>query len=382
MALFEVIRRTKDSEDIVVKYSKTNFNTGSQLIVQESQEALFFAEGKALDLFRAGKYTLSTNNIPLIRNILNIPTGFRTPFTCEVYFIDISEKQSKWGTPSKIEFLEPKYNFPIQIGACGEIRFKVVDSRKLILKLVGIKKDFSSTNINEFFQSQILVKAKTYMSNIIKNEKISIFEIDSYLEKMSNEVKEKLDSDFEEYGIELLNFFITTIAKPEEDRQYQKFKDLYYKQGVGIATVEIDKQVEILKASQEAEKKIIDSEAQAKKRQQEGYTYQEEKQFEIGKEVARNDAIGQYANVGIGLGMMTGISSPLGEKVSQQVTGAFAEVDSKNIVCPNCKTENDRNNKFCKNCGKLLNNKKVCLNCRKELTGDMLFCPYCGKEVK
>ena len=92
MSLFEVIRKKKADDNIVWRYPKTNFNTGSQLIVDESQEALFYSSGKALDLFGPGKYTLSTNNIPILRKILNIGTGFKTPFTCQVYFIDMTEK--------------------------------------------------------------------------------------------------------------------------------------------------------------------------------------------------------------------------------------------------------------------------------------------------
>ncbi len=141
MAIFEVIKKVKADDNLIWRYPKTNFNTMSQLIVHESQEALFFSNGKALDLFGPGKYTLTTNNIPLLKTFLNIPTGFRSPFQCEVYFIDKTEKNSKWGTSSKIEFLDPKYNFPIQIGACGEMRFIVEDARKLLIKLVGIKKN-------------------------------------------------------------------------------------------------------------------------------------------------------------------------------------------------------------------------------------------------
>ena len=88
MALFEIIRKEKEDGNLIWRYPKRNFNTLSQLIVQESQEALFFSNGKALDLFGPGKYTLSTNNIPLLRNFINIPTGGKSPFTCEVYFID------------------------------------------------------------------------------------------------------------------------------------------------------------------------------------------------------------------------------------------------------------------------------------------------------
>ena len=122
MALFEVIRKLKDDENLVWRYPNTKFNTNSQLIVHEGEEAVFYSNGKALDLFGAGKYTLETNNIPLLRKIINIPTGGKSPFQCEVYFINITEQKLKWGTKSRLEFLEPQYQFPISIGACGELR--------------------------------------------------------------------------------------------------------------------------------------------------------------------------------------------------------------------------------------------------------------------
>ena len=104
MSIFEVIQKKKDDKNIVWRYPKRNFNTGSKLIVNESEEALFFRDGESLDLFGPGKYTLSTNNIPLLKRLINIPTGGKSPFTCEVYFIDKTVQQMKWGTPSKLEF--------------------------------------------------------------------------------------------------------------------------------------------------------------------------------------------------------------------------------------------------------------------------------------
>lgn len=138
MALFDVITKEKNDDKIVWKYPKNKFNTSSQLIVHESQEALFFSNGKALDLFGSGKYTLETDIIPILNKIIQIPTGFKSPFRSEVYFIDKSEQTSRWGTSSKIQFLDPVYKFPLEIGACGEMRFVIDDSRKLIVKLVGI----------------------------------------------------------------------------------------------------------------------------------------------------------------------------------------------------------------------------------------------------
>ncbi len=376
--LFEVIKKNKDDKNIVWRYPKRNFNTGSKLIVNESEEALFYSCGEALDLFGPGKYTLDTNNIPLLRNILNIPTGGKTPFTCDVYFIDNTVQKFKWGTPSKLEFLEPQYNFPIAIGACGELRFHIEDSRKLLVKLVGIKKNFDTESIDEFFTSQVLVKVKSYLTNVIKEKNISIFEIDGKLDEISEELKGLLQEDFSEFGIALEQFFVTNIAKPEEDRQYLKFKELYFKKGVGLAEAEVDKTLSTIEAEKEATRKVIEAEATATKRQKEGYSYQEEKSYEIGREVARNEAIGQFTNMGVGLGIMSGTSATVGDKVSKTITGAF--VNGTNTVCPSCKTDNPVGAKFCKNCGTSLLD-RFCSECGGKVDDDAKFCPNCGKKV-
>jgi len=380
MALFEIIKKDKDDSNIIWRYPKRDFNTLSQLIVHDSQEALFFANGKALDLFGAGKYTLTTNNIPLLRNIIEIPTGMRSPFHCEVYFIDKSEQVSKWGTSSKIEFLDPKYNFPIAIGACGEMRFTIEDSRKILLKLVGIKKGFDSTNVDEFFNSCILVKVKSYIAQIIKQENICIFEIDQQLEKFSEELRNKLNEDFLEFGIRLNKFFVTTIAKPEDDKQYLEFKELYFKQTIAVANAELEQKIGIIEEETDARRKIIASQAEATKRAQEGYTYQEEKSYEIGAKVADNQAVGQFTNMGVGIGVMSGVGSQVGDHVGKQVATAFTSVTSS-IYCSNCGTANDSNTSYCKHCGNKLQRNKICSNCNSVLSDDSIFCSKCGERV-
>lgn len=379
MALFDVIKKKKDDQNIIWRYPKRNFNTGSKLIVDESQEALFYSTGKALDLFGPGKYTLSTNNIPIIRGLLNLPTGGKTPFTCDVYFIDKTVQKFKWGTSSRLEFLEPVYNFPISIGACGEIRFQVEDSRKFIVKLVGIKNKFDTKSVDDFFQDQMLVKVKSYLNNIITKEKICIFEIDGKLDEISITLKELLDKDFEEYGIKLEKFFLTNISKPEDDKQYLKFKELYFKKGVLIEDAEVNKDLSRIEAEKEANKIKIYAEAQATKRSLEGYSYQQEKSYEIGKAVAENEAVGQYTNMGVGLGMISGMSGAVGDKISKSVTGAFINTDN---VCLKCGTENKKESKFCKKCGNTLNMpSEYCTNCGEKLDSDSDFCQNCGKKV-
>ena len=109
MELYDVLKYEGDNETIIWKYDKEDFNLGSQLIVHESQEAIFFMNGKALDSFeKAGKYTLDTENLPIISKMMNLATNGETQFHCEVYFVNkVEHLGMKWGTDSKIQFLEP-----------------------------------------------------------------------------------------------------------------------------------------------------------------------------------------------------------------------------------------------------------------------------------
>ena len=131
-----IIKSEGDNSTFIWKHPKEDFNTSTQLIVHESQEAVFFMNGQALDLFGPGRYTLETENIPLLRKITNIPTNGQTPFHCEVYFINKTEQMAiRWGTDSKVQYMEPTYGFPTSIGASGEMTLSVGDSRKLLTSL-------------------------------------------------------------------------------------------------------------------------------------------------------------------------------------------------------------------------------------------------------
>ncbi len=380
MALFEIIKKDKSDDNLIWRYPNRSFNTNSQLIVHEGQEAVFYSNGKALDLFGPGKYTLETNNIPLLRKVINIPTGGKSPFQCEVYFVDKNEKTMRWGTKTRLEFLEPKYKFPISIGACGELRFTIEDARKILLKLVGVKENFDSESLDEFFDSQILMKVKNYIAQIITEQEISIFEIDQQLEKFSKDLQSKLEDDFKEFGIKLNKFFVTTIAKPVDDKQYLEFKELYFKQSVALAEAQLKQKIELIEEDTKAQKVVMASKAEATKRSQEGYTYQEEKAYGIGEKVAENQAVGQFTNVGVGLGMISGIGGPLSNQVSKEVSGAFASVDASN-TCPNCHKEIELGSTFCKYCGTQLVTSKKCPKCGTDLPLDAVFCSKCGERV-
>jgi len=115
----DVIKYEGDNTTFIWKHPIEDFNTGTQLIVHESQEAVFFMNCQALDLFGPERHTLETQNLPLIGKLFSKPDD-QTPFHREVYFINKTEQMAiKWGTDSKLEYVEPTYNFPIQIGASG-----------------------------------------------------------------------------------------------------------------------------------------------------------------------------------------------------------------------------------------------------------------------
>lgn len=320
----EIIKYEGDNSTFIWKHPSEDFNALTQLIVHENQEAIFYRNGQALDLFGPGRYTLETQNIPKIGKALNRTTGGETPFHCEVYFINKVEQMSiKWGTDSKVQYIEPTYGFPLSIGASGEMSLRAEDSRKLLLKLVGAENFLGQQKLVGFFRSFLMTRIKTYIAQVMKTNAINIFEIDENLTLFSDSIKNLLVPDFADYGVSLERFFVTTIVKPDGDRQYEKFKELHFRQYADIAEAKLRQQTDLIYAQTEAQKVVIDSQAQATKRAQEGYTYAQERGFDVAEKVAENEAVGQFTNMGVGLGTMAGVGGAVGGVVGNAVNGAM-----------------------------------------------------------
>ena len=329
----DVIKYEGDNSTFIWKHPLEDFNSLTQLIVHESQEAVFFMNGQALDLFGPGRYTLETQNIPLLGRILRRTTGDVSPFHCEVYFINKTEQMSiKWGTDSKVQYIDPQYGFPLAIGASGEMSLRAEESRKLLIKLVGTERSLNQQKLVSFFRAFLMTRVKTYIAQVIKKESISIFEIDERLSSFSENLYKLLIPDFADYGISLERFFVTNIVKPDGDRQYEKFKELHFRQYADIAEAKIRQQTDIIHAQTEAQKIVIDSQAQAKKREQEGYTYAQERGFDVAEKVAQNEAVGQFTNMGVGLGTMAGVGGAVGGLVGGAVGNAMSAVNQSATV--------------------------------------------------
>ena len=289
--------------------------------------------GQALDLFGPGRYTLETQNIPKIGKVLNRTTDGETPFHCEVYFINKTEQMSiKWGTDSKVQYVDPTYGFPISIGASGEMSLRVEDSRKLLVRLVGTENFLTQSGLVNKFRGFLMTRVKTYIAQVIKANAINIFEIDENLTAFSENIHKLLIPDFAEYGLSLEKFFVTTIVKPDGDRQYEKFKELHFRQYADVAEAKLRQQTDLIYAQTEAQKVVIDSQAQATKRAQEGYTYAQERGFDVAEKVAQNEAVGQFTNMGVGLGTMAGVGGAVGGVVGNAVNDAMTATQAEQPV--------------------------------------------------
>ncbi len=354
--LLKVIKFEGDIKTIVWKHPEEDFNTKSQLIVHESQEAIFYRNGEALDLFGPGKYELKTENVPFLRNIVNIPTEGKTPFHVEVYFINKSTSLNvEWGTNSQFQILDPTFNIPLNVGASGSMEFLIKDSRKFLIKVVGTQNDINTEKLIIYFREKISTIVKAYLAKIMSE--ISYLAINQHLEEISEAIKEKLTIDFEVYGVNLVNFYLSTIFIPKEDTN--KVKEVLNKK-MEYGTLD--------------------------------YNWADEQIAEISKKYAdnpgmQNDVGGMIAQMPIALAfgemlkdnIVGNIESPFSGK-SHVFNNKISNInDSK--FCPECGKEIEEGAVFCSKCGKKLNNELKCSYCGLKIKEEDKFCSKCGNKI-
>jgi membrane protease subunit (stomatin/prohibitin family) len=374
--LASVIKYEGDNDTFVWKHPVEDFNIGSQLIVHESQEAIFFRDGQARETFPAGRYTLDTQSIPVVHQLWDKmvePSGI---FHAEVYFVNLTTQMGiKWGTDSRVRFLEPVSGIPLDIGANGRFNMRVNHARKLLLKLVGtesgldrsvllsssqqtsvsaVQTDDASIvamkqkpTMQGYFRAMIMTRVKTHLAKTIKENQINILEIDEHLGALSDALREILNVELEEYGLTLPEFYVEFVDTPDQDQNFKDLKAYQSQQYLKVRAEQVRKaeaeaaaERMAVEARRDAQMRIIDAqgkaeatkiaaggtaeayrlqaEAEALEMQMKGYTYAQETQRQIGLEAVQGGIIkegsgtGGGGSLGGGLGDVVGLGVTLG----------------------------------------------------------------------
>ncbi len=267
--LASIIKYEGDNDTLIWKHPIEDFNYGSQLIVHESQEAIFFRDGQALDLFGAGRYTLETQQLPLLEKLYKLPTDTQGTFHSEVYYINKTVRMAlKWGTPEKVRFIDPLTGVPLQLGASGELNLQVSDSRRLLLKLVGTMGGVSwdggegqAKSLQASFRPLITSAVKANLSTVIKESALALLEIDEHLDEISSHLRDKLLPGFEEYGLTIPQFYVTNIVLPEEDPNFKRIRELHT---ITLQTRTIQAEATVKTAQAQAQAQYRTAEEQSK----------------------------------------------------------------------------------------------------------------------
>jgi membrane protease subunit (stomatin/prohibitin family) len=351
MSQFMEVIEWVDSTDgeIVHRYPKegsAEIKFGAQLVVRENQAAVFFRDGKGLDVLGPGRHTLSTQNLPILTKVLALPWGFKSPFRAEVYFINLKVfTNMRWGTKDPVAFKDSQLGL-IRLRAFGAFTMQVTQPLLFINTLVGTQGSFDTTHIEDYLREVIVSRLNDFLGEHVD----SLLELPKYYDEMSVAVKTRLTEDFRKYGIELVDFYINRITPPED---VQKMID----ERAGMAAVgDLDKFLKF-----KAAKAMGDAATSG------------------GVLGGGGAAEGMGLGVGAGMGMMIPgmLFKALGpEKTLEKI------VETGVVNCPECHGQVTIDSRFCAHCGHQMVVIRKCPRCDKNLTTSAKYCPSCGLDLK
>lgn len=356
MAIVDVLKYNGQPDVFAWKYPDEELGTWTQLIVNESQEAVLYKGGMVYDVFGAGTYTLETQNIPLLNKLINLPFGGKSPFSAEVWYVNKAHSLNiKWGTPSPIQLQDAKYGIIVPVRAHGSFGIQIEDSKSFLVKMVGTLGYFDEVSITKYFRGIYVTTVKDAISSYLIKKQICVLEINAYLDELSAYLREQLAPIMKEYGIKLLTFNVNDISVPEDDPAIVKLRNAL---------------------SKKAEMEIM------------GYNYQQERSFDTLESAASNEGGGASAfmGAGIGLGAGVGLGTAVGSEFRELSSNINTdsvkpnEKEEKILTCPNCSETVKKGQKFCHNCGAELGF-KFCTECGVPLEQSQKFCHNCGTKT-
>jgi membrane protease subunit (stomatin/prohibitin family) len=280
MALIDVVKYQSNEEVFAWKFPSDDLRIGTQLIVNTAQTAFFVKGGIIYDQFPPGTYTISTQNIPFLNKVLNLPFGKKSPFKAEIWFVNlINILDCKWGTITSIHLEDPKYGIIVSIKAYGQYGMKICRPKIFLETLVGNMTSYSVSKVMEYFKGKIISSLTNLITQKIVLENISILEINAHLDSLSTYCQETLN--FKSFGVDIVNFYFMSINFSEEDESIKKLKE----------AKDLAARIKIMGKD----------------------VYQMDKSFDVLEKAAQNEGMSStFVGAGVGMGVGMGIGNQMG----------------------------------------------------------------------
>jgi len=353
MAIIDLVEWNDASNDVFAwKFGdnkNNNLSTFTQLIVRESQEAILFSKGQILGKFGPGKHTLNTENLPLLRNLFGIPFGGKNPFMAEVWFVNKTAPLTiNWKTDT-MRFRDPEYGEMVPLAAEGRYGLKVENAERFLVQLVGTLTKFTSRDLTDHFLGPLVSKTKSSIIAFMTANQVGITTISARLEDLSNYFKDPLKEFWEDYGMLLTGFYITSVDL-----------DISTPDGQKIAAALSDRSAQNIA----------------------GYTWQQKQGFNVA-----NSALSGGGDMGIlGAAAMTGMlgGGGMGQAMMQPqqqggMMGGAPAGGRKEVFCSKCAKKYTATSNFCPFCGNRYN---PCPRCGSDNAEGSKRCVSCGTALE
>ncbi len=341
MAIIDVVEWSpQDNAEFAYRFPHSNLSTCTQLIVRESQEAVFFSRGQILGKFGPGAHTLDTENLPLLRNFFGIPFGGRNPFTAEVWFVNKTAPLSIDWTTTTMRFMDPDYGQMLPLVAKGRYGLRVTDAERFLVKLVGTMQSFTARDLTEHFKGAMISKTNSSIIAFMNVNRVGINSIAMHLDELSNFIGQPMSEFWEEYGFALEGFYITEVNLDTSTPEGRKISEA-----------------------------MSDRSAQAIA----GYTWQQRQSFEV----AGNAANSSSAMGILGVAMMTGAFSG-----NNSMGNSMMQTPPQNQYGFNGQAQGGQGGQYfgAAPSQRAVRKEVFCSRCSKKFSADSAFCPHCGNK--
>ncbi|RKX61415.1 MAG: SPFH domain-containing protein [Thermodesulfobacteriota bacterium] len=309
------------------------FKLGAQVIVRDSQAAVFYSSGVACDAIGPGRHTLSTMNIPLLTKLLSLPWAFTSPIRAEVYFVNLKVFNNlKWGTRDPVAFRDKEFGL-VRLRAHGICNIQVSQPVLFVNTLVGTQASYNIDGLENYLSEVIVSRLNDHLGEHLE----TLLDLPSRYEELAGGLSERLTKDLAHYGLALRDLYLNAITPPAEVQQA-----IDDKSRLGILGKDLQGLMQ-MKAAMALEK------------------------------AAEGEGLAQ-GGIGMGLGLMVpGLLAG-----HQTGSGATQPPDAGREFCPECGLSVEAKARFCPHCGHQLLVLRQCGVCGKNLSPKAKFCPACG----